>query len=50
MAYIEGFVAAVPKANREKYEQHVQETSDYFKKLGVSRCVENWGVTCRKAR
>ncbi|HWJ86799.1 MAG TPA: DUF1428 domain-containing protein [Pelagibacterium sp.] len=43
MAYIEGFVAAVPTANKDKYLKHVQEAAAYFKKLGATRYVECWG-------
>lgn len=43
MAYIEGFVAAVPRANKEAYRKHVEQAAPYFKKLGATRMVENWG-------
>src|SRR4029078_11856090 len=43
MSYIEGFVAAVPRANKEAYRKHATEALDYFKKLGATRMVENWG-------
>lgn len=43
MPYIEGFVAAVPTANREKYIEHARGAVDYFKKLGATRVVECWG-------
>jgi uncharacterized protein YbaA (DUF1428 family) len=43
MPYIEGFVAAVPTANREAYRKHAQEAAGYFKKLGATRLVECWG-------
>lgn len=43
MTYIEGFVAAVPTANKEKYIAHAKEASAYFKSLGATRCVECWG-------
>ena len=42
MSYIEGFVAAVPRANKEAYRQHAAEALGYFKKLGATRMVENW--------
>jgi len=43
MAYIEGFVAAVPRANKEAYRKHAEGAWPYFKKLGATRMVENWG-------
>ena len=43
MAYIEGFVVAVPAANKEKYRQHAEGALDFFKGLGVTRMVETWG-------
>jgi uncharacterized protein YbaA (DUF1428 family) len=42
MTYIEGFVAAVPEANRQKYEQHAAGAAPIFKELGVRRMVECW--------
>jgi uncharacterized protein YbaA (DUF1428 family) len=41
--YIEGFVAAVPTANKEKYIEHAREATAYFKSLGATRLVECWG-------
>jgi uncharacterized protein YbaA (DUF1428 family) len=43
MAYIEGFVAAVPRANKDAYRQFANKSLPYFKKLGATRMVENWG-------
>ena len=43
MPYIEGFVAAVPTANKEAYIKHAREAVAYFKKLGATRLVECWG-------
>lgn len=43
MSYIEGFVAAVPRANKDKYKKHAADALPYFKKLGATRMVENWG-------
>ena len=43
MNYIDGFVAAVPTANREKYRQHAQEASAVFKEHGALQVVECWG-------
>lgn len=43
MTYIEGFVAAVPNANKQAYLEHAREAAVYFKQLGATRCVECWG-------
>ena len=37
MPYIEGFVAAVPTANRDVYVEHAKEAAGYFKNLGATR-------------
>jgi uncharacterized protein YbaA (DUF1428 family) len=43
MTYIEGFVAAVPTANREAYIEQATKAADYFKGLGATRVTECWG-------
>ena len=43
MDYIDGFVAAVPTANREKYRQHAEAFAEVFKENGALRYVEAWG-------
>ena len=43
MSYIDGFVAAVPAANRDKFKQHAEETAKVFKEHGALRVVECWG-------
>jgi uncharacterized protein YbaA (DUF1428 family) len=43
MPYIEGFVAAVPTANREAYIKHAKQGAEYFKTLGATRVTECWG-------
>ena len=43
MQYIDGFVAAVPTANREKYLSHAKAAAEVFKKYGAVRTVETWG-------
>jgi uncharacterized protein YbaA (DUF1428 family) len=42
MSYIEGFVAAVPRANKDAYKEHATQALPYFKKLGATRMVETW--------
>ena len=36
MEYIDGFVAAVPTANREKYRKHAAAAAQVFKEHGAS--------------
>ena len=43
MDYIEGFVAAVPTENKEKYIEHAREAAKYFKEHGATKLVECWG-------
>ncbi len=43
MTYIEGFVAAVPSANKDAYIRHAAGAWPLFREFGVSRMVENWG-------
>jgi uncharacterized protein YbaA (DUF1428 family) len=50
MTYVEGFVAAVPTANKEKYRQHAAEAAPLFKEFGVRRMVENWGDDVPKGK
>jgi uncharacterized protein YbaA (DUF1428 family) len=41
--YIEGFIAAVPTANRDKYIEGAEQGAEYFKGLGATRVFECWG-------
>jgi uncharacterized protein YbaA (DUF1428 family) len=43
MSYIEGFVAAVPAANKDAYRKHIAEAAPLFKEFGARRMVETWG-------
>ena len=43
MTYVEGFVAAVPAANKAAYIQHAANAAPLFKELGATRVVETWG-------
>jgi len=43
MSYIDGFIAAVPTANKEAYRQHAAHAVSLFKALGARRQVETWG-------
>jgi len=43
MTYVDGFVAAVPTANRETYRRHAEAAAVVFKEHGALRLVECWG-------
>lgn len=43
MAYIDGFVIAVPKANKEKFIEHANKGDSMFVELGATRILECWG-------
>ena len=43
MAYVDGFVAAVPTAKREMYKQFAEEVAPLFKEHGALSSVDCWG-------
>lgn len=43
MNYVDGFVAAVPTANRELYRQHAEKAAMVFREYGALKVVECWG-------
>jgi uncharacterized protein YbaA (DUF1428 family) len=43
MSYIEGFVAAVPAANKDAYTKHAAEMAPLLKDFGATRVVDAWG-------
>lgn len=43
MGYVDGYVAAVPTANRETYAKHAEDIAVIFKKHGALKVVECWG-------
>ena len=43
MAYIDGFVIAVPKANKQKFIDHAKKGDSVFQELGATRILECWG-------
>ena len=43
MNYIDAYVAAVPKANKEAYRVFAEKMAVVFKKCGALGVVENWG-------
>jgi len=42
MTYIDGFVIAVPKSNREKFTTHANIGDGMFMELGATRILECW--------
>ena len=42
MTYFEGFVAAVPEANKEAYRKSAADAAPIFKEFGVKRHIEAW--------
>ena len=43
MSYIDGFVIAVPTANKQKFIDHAEKGDSVFLELGATRVVECWG-------
>lgn len=43
MAYIDGFVIAVPTANRERFIEHARKADALFIEQGATRIWECWG-------
>lgn len=43
MKYVDGFIAAVPVANKQAYIDHSKESVALFKEFGATRQVECWG-------
>jgi uncharacterized protein YbaA (DUF1428 family) len=43
MAYIDGFVIAVPTGNRQKFIDHANNANTVFMELGATRVLECWG-------
>jgi uncharacterized protein YbaA (DUF1428 family) len=43
MHYVDGFVAAVPTGNRERYKEHAQAAAAVFREHGALKVVECWG-------
>ena len=44
MAYVGGFICAVPTANREEYKKHVRYSAAVFKDHGATKVVESWWI------
>ena len=43
MSYVDGFVIAVPKANKQKFIEHARKGDSVFSDLGATRILECWG-------
>jgi uncharacterized protein YbaA (DUF1428 family) len=43
MSYIDGFVIAVPKTNKQKFIEHARKGDSVFVELGATRILECWG-------
>jgi uncharacterized protein YbaA (DUF1428 family) len=43
MTYVQGFVVAVPAANKEAYRKHAADAAPIFREFGATRLVEAWG-------
>jgi uncharacterized protein YbaA (DUF1428 family) len=43
MSYVDGFIAAVPTANREQFKKHAEITAAIFKESGALSLAECWG-------
>ena len=43
MNYVDGFVCAVPTANRDAYQTHAARAAPLFKEFGALSVVETWG-------
>lgn len=41
--YVQGFVLAVPTANKDAFIQHARDAAKVFKEHGAIKCVECWG-------
>jgi uncharacterized protein YbaA (DUF1428 family) len=50
MTYVQGFVTAVPTANKDKYRKQVSDSAKVFKEFGVKRLVEGWGDDVPKGK
>ena len=43
MTYVDGFVIAVPKENKEAFIEHAKKADSVFIELGATRILECWG-------
>lgn len=50
MSYIDGFVIAVPTANKQKFIEHAELGDSVFIDLGATRVIESWGDDVRDGK
>jgi uncharacterized protein YbaA (DUF1428 family) len=50
MTYVDGFVAAVPTANREKFKKHAEEAANVFKENGALKSSNAGATMSRRGR
>jgi uncharacterized protein YbaA (DUF1428 family) len=50
MAYIDGFVIAVPTANKQKFIEHAKTFDPVFVEYGATRILECWGDDVPKGK
>jgi uncharacterized protein YbaA (DUF1428 family) len=43
MTYVQGFVLAVPTANKDRFREHAGQLAPLFREFGATRLIENWG-------
>jgi uncharacterized protein YbaA (DUF1428 family) len=43
MTYVDGFVAAVPNANKQAFIDHATSSAKLFKEYGALKVIECWG-------
>ena len=43
MTYVDGFVTAVPTADKETYRAHCQQMAAVFKEYGALEVIDTWG-------
>ena len=44
MTYVNGFVAAVPTANKDQFVEHARVAAELFKEHGALQVMECWGT------
>ena len=42
MSYVQGFLVAVPKANKQAYVESARRAAPIFKEYGATRMMETW--------
>ena len=43
MSYVDGFVAAVPTADRDRFRHHAEQAAKVFRQHGALQVMECWG-------